>query len=200
MSDPYKPWCHPAGGPLAAGAPLVVHGPDLGRAPPQCPLVLDSPHSGSEFPADFGAAVPEADLRTLEDSFVDLLWQPAAARGIPLLAARFPRTYLDVNRHPDDIDPDLLDAPWPGPLQPSGKAALGKALVWRLLDDGRPIYARRLSVAELRGRIERCHRPYHAALRALLDATYRHFGVVLHLNCHSMNPVAGAMGVGGAGS
>ncbi len=194
MHDPYKPWPDPAAG------VLEMLGPALAHEPPQRPLALDSPHSGSDFPPDFGAAVAEADLRELEDSFVDRLWAPAAERGVPLLAARFPRTYLDVNRHADDIDPELLDGPWPGAPAPSGKAALGKALVWRLLDDGRPIYARRLSVAEVQARIARCHRPYHAALQAMLDATHRHFGVVLHLNCHSMNPVAGAMGVGGAGA
>jgi len=177
-------------------APPQRHGP----ADALLPLVLDSPHSGTHFPPDFGAAVSHHDLRDIEDSFVDRLWQPAADRGVPLLTAVVQRTYIDLNRHEGDIDPDLLDAPWPSVCQPSGKAALGKALVWRTLDDGRPIYDRRLSPAELMARIERWHRPYHAALRQLLDATHRRFGVVLHLNCHSMNPVAGRMGVGGAGS
>ena len=84
-------------------------------------------------------------------------------------------------------------------MQGSGKAALGKALVWRLLDDGRPIYARRLAVAEVAGRIERCHRPYHAALKRLLDDAHARHGQVLHLNLHSMRAVSGLMGVGGPG-
>jgi N-formylglutamate amidohydrolase len=169
------------------------------RSPTLHPLVLDSPHSGCLFPADFGAAVSEFELRDAEDSFVDALWMPATGRGIPLLAAQFSRTYLDLNRDAGDIDPDLLDAPWPHALRPSGKARIGKALVWRTLDDGRAIYQRALSVAEIERRIERCHRPYHQALRGLLDAAHARFGVVYHLNCHSMNPVSGAMGEGGAG-
>ena len=36
-----------------------------------------------------------------------------SVKQIPLLAAQFPRTYLDPNRHAGDIDVDLLDAPWP---------------------------------------------------------------------------------------
>ena len=174
---------------------LVLHGP----AQPGRPVVLDSPHSGHHFPADFGAAVSDFDLRDGEDAFIDLLWQPAAGRGIPLLAAQFPRTYLDVNRHAGDIDLALLATPWPDAHVPSGKAAIGKALVWRTLDDGRPIYDRMLTVAELQARIERCHRPYHQALRGLLDAAHTRFGVVYHLNCHSMNAVSGVMGEGGAG-
>lgn len=169
-------------------------------AGPRQPLVLDSPHSGSRFPADFGASVSEYDLRDGEDCFIDALYLPAAERGIPLLAAQFPRTYLDANRHAHDIDLALLEGgQWPHEHRPSGKAGIGKALIWRTLDDGRPIYQRALSVAEVQGRIERCHRPYHAALRELLDAAHAAFGVVVHLNCHSMNAVAGAMGAGGEG-
>jgi N-formylglutamate deformylase len=176
---------------------LIVHGP----AVPARPVVLDSPHSGFRFPADFEAIVSEFDLRDGEDCFIDELYSLAAGRGIPLLAAQFPRTYLDPNRHAGDIDLDLMeDGRWPHAHVPSGKAGIGKALIWRTLDDGRPIYGRRLSVTEVRARIERCHAPYHAALRALLDAAHAAFGVVVHLNCHSMNAVSGAMGEGGAGN
>jgi N-formylglutamate amidohydrolase len=173
---------------------LLVHG-----TPGSSPLVLDSPHSGVVMPADFGSIRTAAELRDGADCFIDELYRPASARGVPLLAAQFPRTYLDPNRHVGDIDPDLLAEPWPGELRPSGKARIGKSLVWRTLDDGRPLYDRRLSVAEVQARIERCHAPYHQTLRQLLDAAHARFGTVLHLNCHSMNPVSGVNGEGGAG-
>ncbi|HYS12570.1 MAG TPA: N-formylglutamate amidohydrolase [Burkholderiaceae bacterium] len=166
---------------------------------PSFPLVLDSPHSGHDFPPDFDAIVSEYDLRDGEDSFVDDLYLPATEFGVPLLAAQFPRTYLDPNRHRGDIDLELLADPWPHEYVPSGKARIGKALVWRTLDDGRPIYGRRLKVDEITARIERMHVPYHSALRALLDSAHRRFGIVLHVNCHSMNAVSGKMGEGGAG-
>lgn len=175
---------------------LFLHGP----AQPRVPIVLDSPHSGIEFPADFNAAVSEFDLRDGEDCFVDDLYAPATEHGIPLLAARAPRTYLDPNRHRGDIDLDLIDGDWPHEYVPSGKAAIGKALIWRTLDDGRPIYARRLAVEEISTRIARFHAPYHRTLVDLLDAAQASFGAVYHLNCHSMNSVAGTMGEGGEGS
>ena len=175
---------------------LIVHGP----LQPASVVVLDSPHSGRVMPADFNAALSHDDLRDGEDEFIDELYAPAATLGIPLLAAQFPRTYIDVNRHAGDIDLDLLDAPWPHHHQPSGKAAIGKALLWRTLDDGRPIYTRRLTVAEVASRIERFHQPYHRTLQALMDAAHRMHGRVVHINCHSMNAVAGAMGEGGAGT
>ena len=174
---------------------FLVHGPTM----PLRPLVLDSPHSGFRMPADFGSLRTAAELRDGEDCFIDELYLPAVARGVPLLAAQFPRTYLDPNRHAGDIDLDLLDEPWPNPHVPSGKAALGKALLWRTLDDGRPIYGRKLSAAEVQRRIEVYHQPYHAQLKSLLDAAHARFGQVHHINCHSMNAVSGSMGEGGAG-
>jgi len=175
--------------------PWVVHGPHEAEHP----LVLDSPHSGGARPPDFDTVLDDAALRTAEDSFVDELYRPATQRGVPLLAARWSRVYLDVNRRADDIDPELLDAPWPGAVAASGKARLGKALAWRTLDDGRPVYARRLTVTELQRRIERCHAPYHQRLRSLLNAAHARFGHVVHINCHSMNAVSGVQGEGGAG-
>jgi len=174
---------------------LFVHAP----AAPLRSLVLDSPHSGFTMPADFGSVRTVEELRDAEDCFIDELVLPAVARGVPLLAARFPRTYIDPNRHAGDVDLDLLAEPWPHEHVPSGKARAGKALLWRTLDDGRPLYDRQLTAAEVAHRIEHYHRPYHAQLKALLDAAHARFGAVFHLNCHSMNAVGGAMAEGGAG-
>jgi N-formylglutamate deformylase len=176
---------------------VEVHGP----AEPQVPLVLDSPHSGLNFPADMQAAVSEFDLRDGEDCFVDELYRPATERGVALIAAQFPRTYIDPNRHRSDIDLALLEGGrWPHEHVPSGKAELGKALIWRTLDDGRAIYARQLSVPETEARITNYHAPYQRTLQQWIAATHERFGASFHINCHSMNAVAGAQGEGGAGS
>jgi N-formylglutamate deformylase len=181
----------------ATSAPaFTLHGP----ADVRVPLVLDSPHSGFDFPADFGSVLSEFDLREGEDCFVDQLYLPTTERGIGLIAARWPRTYLDPNRHAGDIDLALVEGGrWPGELVASGKGRLGKALIWRTLDDGRPIYERKLAVAEIERRIERFHRPYHRALVERIAATHARFGASWHINCHSMNAVSGAQGEGGAG-
>ena len=175
---------------------VTQHGP----AAAATPLVLDSPHSGHDFPDDFDAVVSEFELREGEDCFVDELYLPATELGVPLLAALFPRTFLDPNRHHGDIDLELIEGGhWPHEHVPSGKGRIGKALIWRTLDDGRSIYGRRLRVDEVVARIERCHAPYHGRLRALLDGTHARFGTVYHLNCHSMPAVGGKMGEGAAG-
>ena len=164
------------------------------------PLVLDSPHSGSWIPAGLPLAVSEWDLREPEDSFVDALWADAPAHGATLLAACFSRAYVDPNRHAGDMDLELLDGPWSRPLAPSGKARIGKAVVWRTLEDGRPIHTRRLAAAELEARIDGCLLPYQRALAERIDAVHARHGVCFHLNCHSMRAVAGPMGEGGAGT
>ena len=153
--------------------------------------MLDSPHSGREFPADFDAAVSEAELREGEDCFVDELYAGAAELGAPLLGARWPRTYLDPNRHAGDVDLELIEGSWPGEYRPSGKAKFGKALIWRTLEDGRSIYSRKLPPEVVVERIDRFHAPYHRTIRRLLDETHARFGRVYHINCHSMRSVAG---------
>jgi N-formylglutamate deformylase len=164
------------------------------------PLVLDSPHSGHDFPDDFGAIVTEAELRESEDTYVDELYAAAHELDVPLLAAKFPRTYLDPNRHAGDVDLDLIEGPWPWEYRPSGKARIGKSLIWRTLEDGRPIYARRLRPETVRGRIERFHAPYHRSLKEMLDQAKAKFGRVYHINCHSMRAVAGKQSDEGEGS
>lgn len=149
------------------------------------PIVIDSPHSGTAYPADFGHSAPFELLRRGEDLYVERLYAHAPRFGATLVAANFPRTYIDPNRLPTDIDEALLDAPWPGEVKPGPKTALGIGLVWRLLGEV-PIYRRKLSVAEVQQRIERCWKPYHAALDEAVEGAYRQSGAVWHLNVHSM--------------
>jgi hypothetical protein len=163
------------------------------------PLVLDSPHSGTEYPDDFRAAVPLEALRQAEDSFVHELYAGAPAIGATLVAARFPRSYIDPNRSLLDIDLSLIDGKWPGPAVASRKTELGIGLIWRVLDSGEPIYARKLSVQEVKNRIVNYHQPYQKAVKDALDHAHAHFGAVWHLNCHSMPAVSGRISEEGPG-
>jgi N-formylglutamate amidohydrolase len=163
------------------------------------PLVLDSPHSGTAYPEDFGHSVPREALRNAEDSYVDELYASAPRHGALLIAARFPRSYIDPNRSILDIDTALLDAPWPGPALASRKTQLGIGLIWRLLDTGAPIYARKLSVEEVMRRITAYHQPYQKAVKDAIDATHAHFGAVWHINCHSMPAFSSAISEEGPG-
>jgi len=98
------------------------------------------------------------------------------------------------------VDLELIEGAWPWEYQPSGKARIGKSLVWRTLEDGRPIYAHKLPPEVVRGRIQRFHTPYHRSLKSLLDKTHQKFGRVYHINCHSMRAVAGKQSDDGQGA
>lgn len=156
------------------------------------PVVLDSPHSGTHYPAEFDFACDLAALRRAEDTHVDALYGFAPEMGVSLLCAHFPRSYLDANRALDEVDNELLATPWPLPIARSDKVALGKGLVWRLTDDGEPIYRRKLGRHEVLHRIAHCWRPYHSALATAIGVAVLTHGYCIHVNCHSMPSVAGS--------
>jgi N-formylglutamate deformylase len=146
-------------------------------------LIVDSPHSGTDYPADFGHACSRDRLRCFEDRYVDELVGDAPALGATLLRAVVARTYLDANRSLEDDDALLTQSA----AEVTGeKARMGMGLVWRLLDDGTPIYDRPLTHDEIDRRVTACWRPYRSALAKVLEQTHARHGLVVHLNCHSM--------------
>ncbi|WP_431109654.1 N-formylglutamate amidohydrolase [Variovorax paradoxus] len=160
------------------------------------PLVLDSPHSGTVYPEDFRPACDLATLRRAEDTHVEKLYAFAPAMGAAWIEAHFPRSYLDANRDTTELDTTLLDGPWTEPLSDDprvlSKVRLGKGLIWKLTDEGLPIYDRLLAVDEVRGRIDNCWRPYHAAVAEAVEAAHARHGYSIHINCHSMPAIAGS--------
>jgi N-formylglutamate deformylase len=161
------------------------------------PLVLDSPHSGTFYPPDFSFACDLALLRRAEDTHVEKLYSFAKELGCAWVEAHFPRSYLDANRNLTEVDPDMLDGAWPHAVEMQdaavlSKRRLGKGLIWRATDEGEPLYNRQLVVGEVEQRIERCWKPYHAAVKAAIDAAHARHGYSIHINCHSMPEVAGS--------
>jgi N-formylglutamate deformylase len=165
--------------------------------PGSAPLVLDSPHSGVDYPEDFRPACDIALLRRAEDTHVEKLYDFAPALGVAWIEALFPRSYLDANRNVTELDVSLLADEWPEPLETDpavlSKVRLGKGLIWRCTDEGVAIYDRKLGAAEVRQRVERCWRPYHSAVKQAIDAAHARHGYSIHLNCHSMPAVAAAL-------
>jgi N-formylglutamate deformylase len=169
--------------------------PSLVRTVPgSTALVLDSPHSGVGYPADFRHACDLAVLRRAEDTHVEKLYDFAPALGAAWIEALFPRSYLDANRNVTEIDTALLQDAWTGEVATDpatlSKVRLGKGLVWRCTDEGLPIYDRLLTAQELQARIDTCWRPYHAAVAQAIEAAHARHGYSIHLNCHSMPAVA----------
>ncbi len=153
------------------------------------PFVFSSPHSGRHYPARF-LAMTKLDanaIRKSEDCYVDELFGAAVALGAPMLAANFPRAYLDVNREPWELDPRMFREPVPPHCNiRSARVAGGLGTVPRLVGEGLDIYADRLPLAEALSRIETVYKPFHAALKKLLATTHADFGFAVLIDCHSM--------------
>jgi N-formylglutamate amidohydrolase len=139
-----------------------------------------------QFPVDFHTSLPLEMRRRGEDAFVDELFGNAPMLGASLLAATFPRIYIDANRALDDIDPADFTEGWVGPANPSPKTERGTGLIWTRMHGLHEIYDQLPSVSEVKARIENYWRPYHSALAGLIDDAHRQFGCVYHIDCHSM--------------
>jgi N-formylglutamate amidohydrolase len=123
-------------------------------------------------------------LRALEDGPVDLIAEAAVAIGATLIAATFPRAYVDLNRDSDELDPDLVSAPQPG-IRMSAKVRAGLGVIPSRLG-GASLYDRPLTTLAVARRLRLAYRPYHDQLAQVLAERRNLFGTVLLLDCHSM--------------
>jgi N-formylglutamate amidohydrolase len=153
------------------------------------PVVFCSPHSGRVYPKAFleASRLDPHTLRKSEDCFVDELFEPVVALGAPLIAARFPRAYLDVNREPYELDPALFNGRLPEFANTqSARVMGGLGTIARIVADTEEIYRERLPLTTAFERIERLYRPFHAALADAIETTRKTFGIALLIDCHSM--------------
>lgn len=165
--------------------PVLVVAPPAGVE--ALALVCDSPHSGTDYPEDFGHTIERPALRRSEDTHVDTLWTAVPPAGGTLLCATFPRSYIDANREETDVDPDMVSGGWPHAARPGARTrTLGNGLIWTQTPEHRPIYAKPPTAAQVRHRIDAYWRPYRDRLLTALEGTHAQHGVCWHLNLHSM--------------
>lgn len=150
------------------------------------PVIFASPHSGAEYGVQF-LAQTQLDarmIRSSEDAFVDRLFDMAPEFGAPLLTARAPRAFLDLNRASDELDPAVIEGVARPPHNP--RVASGLGVIPRVVAGGRPIYRGKISLTEAQTRIDRYWHPYHAALATLIEESHAAFGQAVLIDCHSM--------------
>ena len=160
----------------------------------RAPIIFNSPHSGSVYPYDFLTAsrIDLPTLRRSEDSFMDELISGLSSRGYPVVRVNFPRSYVDVNREPYELDPRMFSGRLPSFANTrSMRVAGGLGTIPRVVGDGQEIYRERLSVDDALGRIEALYKPYHRALRRLINKAHQAFGTVILVDCHSMPSISG---------
>jgi len=139
------------------------------------PLLVSIPHDGREIPAEIAARMTDAG-RAIPDTdwHVRRLYGFAATLGASVIAARYSRYVIDLNRSPDD---EVL---YPGRVS----TGLCPAQTF----EGEAIY-RDGGVVDERERQERVARywePYHAQIVRHLAELRREFGYALLWDAHSI--------------
>lgn len=149
-------------------------------------VFFSSPHSGRDYPALLvgQTILDERTLRSSEDAFVDELFARAPLAGAPLIAARVPRAYVDLNRASDELDSALIEGVSRAAHNPRVSSGLG--VIPRVVANGRAIYRGKMPLMEAEARIARYWAPYHHALGELIDESLRLFGESVLVDCHSM--------------
>ena len=158
--------------------PFEIVEPAVWRAP----IIFNSPHSGSVYPQEFLTAsrIDVAALRRSEDSFMDELIADLSQRGFPVVRVTFPRSYVDVNREPYELDPRMFTGRLPSFANTrSMRVAGGLGTIPRVVGDGQEIYREHIDVDEALMRIDLLYKPYHRALRRLVAKAHQMFGYVI---------------------
>lgn len=151
-------------------------------------VLVEVPHAGLAVPDAVRPQVAVTRDVVLRDSdiYVDKLYARSADLGASYLAAKVSRYVVDLNRAPDDVDPQTVpDHPDPRGVQPRG-------VVWRVTTDGRPALREPLTYAALERRLSLFHAPYHRALVEQLERKRERFGDAILLAAHSMPSVSRA--------
>lgn len=153
------------------------------HAPRSC-SVFSSPHSGTDYPEAFvrESCLTPLQLRSSEDAFVDRLIGDTL--GAPVLSARFPRAYVDLNRAADELDPAIVEDADGTP--PNPRIAAGLGVIPRVVANGQAIRPGKITLTEARARLTACYHPYHKVLRGLVDAQRQRFGSCYLIDIHSM--------------
>lgn len=156
---------------------------------PRTPFVFASPHSGRLYPLSFVARswLSPLALRRSEDAYVEELFAGVVALGAPLIAALFPRAYVDANRAASELDNAMFDTELGLDVAvPSARVAAGLGVIPRIVRDGAEIYREKLQPHDAKERLEHLYRPYHAGLAELVEETRMRFGIAVVVDCHSM--------------
>jgi N-formylglutamate amidohydrolase len=132
------------------------------------------PHAGTQVPASVAArfASPAIADLPMTDRHLPALYDFVPALGATMLAARYSRFVVDLNRPPDGR-----------PLYP-GRFETG--LVPLTTFDGDPVFSEPPTAAETDELAASYHRPYHDRLRTLLEETRARFGRVVLIDAHSV--------------
>jgi N-formylglutamate deformylase len=139
------------------------------------PLLVSVPHDGTLVPDDIAARLTDEARRVPDtDWHIARLYAFARELGASMIVPAYSRYVVDLNRSEDDVS-----------LYP-GQNTTGLCPLVRFTGD--PVYRDGMEPdeAEVRDRVDRYWRPYHAALQAELARLHAAHGRVLLWEGHSI--------------
>lgn len=163
-----------------------------GTAAATVPVLFTVPHAGHRYPEALArnARAGVESLRVLEDRHADCLVQRAVEEGYPAIVVDVPRAFIDLNRHPDEIDTSSVrDMPRGAPSMRTAKLRGGLGLVPSRYHSIGELWRERPSYADVRDRIEAIHAPFHSHVADMLRDLDSSFGGAVLIDVHSMPPL-----------
>lgn len=145
------------------------------------PLLISVPHCGTLFPDSIKDQYKSELIADPDDTdwFVDELYNFVPDLGATMIAARYSRWVVDLNRDPQSK-----------PLYTDGRIITALCPATDFL--GNPIYKnsrKEVSDADVQQRVDLYYKPYHDEIVKQLDRLKSKFGRVLLWDCHSIRQV-----------
>ena len=152
------------------------------------PIIFSLPHSGYGYDKNFlrSTTLEMHELRKSEDIYVDEIYTKSIRLGFSYLKALFPRLYIDVNRHPLELDPSMFSFKIKNKYMDVLKINSGIGLISKCSVHGNNIYFDLLSKKDLRNRLLKYYFPYHNILKHLIKNLKINYNNILICDCHSM--------------
>jgi N-formylglutamate amidohydrolase len=147
----------------------------------EVPILISVPHCGTEFPYELKEQYNSKLIKTPDDTdwFVHQLYDFAPAMGMTMIAAKYNRWVIDLNRDPQSK-----------PLYTDGRIITGLCPTTTFL--GEPLYRDKrteINSEEVTRRLERYYNPYHNQIEEKLNQLKKKFGKVLLWDCHSIRQI-----------
>ena len=156
------------------------------KPPYKFKAIFNSPHSGCIYTKGFleSTNVEIYDLRTSEDSFVGELFYSTKFFNCLLMEAKFPRTFIDLNRSHLELDPRLISGDFR--FDKTARNMAGMGVIPRISGNGKEIYSKPIFAKDALKRLQSFYFPYHSYLYNLLVESKKRLGYAILFDCHSM--------------
>ena len=153
------------------------------------PIIISIPHSGTLYSNIFlkNILLSKKELQFSEDNYVDKVLKKALSQDVSYVKANFPRSFIDVNRSPLELDSLMISSNIPIIDEFNlTKVKSGIGVIHRVSYYGNEIYDHLLTRREIVKRLLNNYFPYHNALKLLIKNAKKINNRVLVLDFHSM--------------